>query len=764
MSKVKLRLITVLAFFALLVFALGIVFCLPSAAKADAATYTPSAVFSAGTGGQVGASDAEEGETSYVRFSLSDGGKVHFRRHLALRWYEAAPSSEEEDNATEGSEADSPANPAAQKYLSMTFSFPEIAFNTYEIAFESGEENISKEGKAINTVVFFYEDGALKAAVKDAKNQDTDNAELEKTELALTALTDDIVLTIDEENVSIGEFNVYLNGTKIGTFTNIGGYYLEYRSSSSTTPNTPVTFTAALSEGSETQTVLMKELNGQTFEVEDGNVTDNADPVLVLSGSVYAFRLGQSFSLTYQAMDVCDDSVSVTRSYYMLKENEEGGYDLPTDDDYGTLTTSTVFVPATDTGAEEQYVSIRFKLDDGTNTPVYAYLTWYAADGVTVTKGEGADAFDYIPVNRDQEGPKYLGISYTEENGEYVNTVTDEATAAAEAYQEALDEIAAGLSAGSGAYIYLPSLRALLGSDCADYRDLKFSIYYYKESASEGNSASSSTSLNYNALKLEISEMGLYRFRVLATYTKGTSTYSVQLVQDGELVDVTSSNIWDIDEIPEFTFEVDYDGATVEDPGEQSEGYRDSTYTFSSFDIVALSGYETEYALFRFDTDNLPEGESAPTYSEFVENIDKYMEDEAYDDCRITISEYNSDITEDDEKWDRTDNDYYWNPSSSLSFVPQVTGIYVLRAIVTDAQIPGYTVSAYEAVSVRNPIDTIPGESQWLQNNVLSVVLFSISAILLVVIVVLVIVKPSEKNVEAVNLEKLKGKKKKNHK
>ena len=65
------------------------------------------------------------------------------------------------------------------------------------------------------------------------------------------------------------------------------------------------------------------------------------------------------------------------------------------------------------------------------------------------------------------------------------------------------------------------------------------------------------------------------------------------------------------------------------------------------------------------------------------------------------------------------------------------------------------------AIEVRNPVDIIPGVSQWLQNNVVSVVLFSISAVLAVIIIVLFVVKPSDKTVEEVDLEKLKGRRKK---
>ncbi len=63
-------------------------------------------------------------------------------------------------------------------------------------------------------------------------------------------------------------------------------------------------------------------------------------------------------------------------------------------------------------------------------------------------------------------------------------------------------------------------------------------------------------------------------------------------------------------------------------------------------------------------------------------------------------------------------------------------------------------------MEVQNPFDYTPGQSQWLQNNVVSIVLFAISAVLLVIVIALFVVKPSDKKVEEVDLQKLKGRKK----
>lgn len=783
MSKVKYRLITIISLFAALFLILGFALNLPKT-KAFANTYSPSGVFSAGTGGSVGASEKgdEEGAKAFVQFTFSDKGKVHFRRDLALKWYEG------KDDV---------------KYFSASFAFGDINFEKFTITFESAEENISKDGKSTNEIVFTARDSADMLL----------DVVINEEESTLTVAKDkDIEIAFNEDGCEIGEFNVLVSSDgaamqSAGKFKNVGGYFMEYRSSSSSTPNTPMTFTAELPENAESgakQTMLVKSLNGQSFELNaDGRVEDNAPAVLVLNEEIYAFKLGQKFSLSYEAIDVCDDNVSVTREYYMLKK-ADGKCVMPNEEklsgdgkeqyepyNYKALTTSTYFLPSAENKDQTEYVAIRFKLDDDTDeNDTYVSLSWYAhenaiesmnCEGYKEVDNDGTkevqtvtESFDFIKADRAKKGPYYNYLTADEATKK--NVVADENKsdfdAAVAAYQDALDTAAdyekSKTSAGSGAYIYLPSLRELICSDYAGYRNLKFSIYYFKPNQSEGATASSQTSLGYNALKLEVSEMGEYKFRVIA---QDSASNAMEYYLDGELVTVTSSNVWDIEGIPEFSFNIDYKGPTIEESEEKSLGYRNDTYTFDDFDVVALSGYQKEYTLYRYDSANVPTGVSLPSsYSDFVENAETYfktfkqLDDAQTDNSKkifYEISEFQSDVDEDDEaKWNRTDNDYYWDPDSALTFVPQEAGFYVLKLVVKDKVLLGKTAEAYQVIEVRNPIDTIPGQSQWLKENVVSVVLFAISGVLAIVVVVLFLIKPAEKKVEEVDLEKLKGNKK----
>ena len=768
MNKVKVRFLTIASLVVMLIAVLALAVCsvIPrrTAQAVTEVEYEPSAVFAAGVGGEVGAS---EGDTSYIEFSLADGGKTHFRRDLALKWFSADDSAESASSAVK---------PGKANYFSMQFSFPSVDFETFTIEFQSDEENITKDAQAVNSLVFEKTaDGRLTVRVKNASQQDLENNDpaLESGTVAADSVSNDFTLTFaeatDAEAVA-GDFKVVLQcgGAQVleSRFTNIGGNYLEYRSSAATTPNTPITFTAELPEGAAegaTQSVLMKSLNGQSFALTEGRVQDVTAPVLVLNEEVYAFTLGKQFSLEYEAIDVCDDAVSVSRYYYMAAQNEDGSYIAPDaseedDYDYSTLGTSTYFMPVTETPAGQapvEYVSIYFDLKDGRRADdgsdevsELVYLTWYAAPNAVETK----DGFDYIRVDRNEEGPAYTGLTYNEDDK--TNNKGEGYGTAKQAYQDALEAIAENTSAGTGAYLYMPSLRGLIYSNFADYRNLQFTVCYYQETQADGDTASSESGLSYNELRIEVDEDGWYRIRIFAT--DASSNAMKYYNEDGELVDVTTSNVWDIEGIPEFRVYIDYDGASIEDPGSQDYGYRDRTYTISDFDIIALAGYVEDYALYYFDSDYLAEGQTMPSYDDFVENAEQYFTD-TYKASMIRINEYNSEVTEDDENWDDTDNAYNWNPSSSLSFVPQRSGIYVVELTVTDPNSPGTMKTAYMAIEVRNPVDVIPGQSQWLQNNITSVVLFAISAVLAIAIVVLFVVKPSDKKVKEVDLEKLKG-------
>ncbi len=877
MSKAKLRLFTIFALAVLCVFTLGLALSfLPRGHAAYAATYTPSQIFEPLNGAKVEAAEVGEEETSYVQFTLAKGSSVEYRRDLALKWF-----VEDKENVQTGVVESGLVDPGVARHFTMTFAFGTVAFESFDITFQSDEENVTKDGQTTNALHFAYdsEQDKLTVAVRDAEFEEDDEDAPEAIHTIANA-ADDLAFEFVEDPEVPGNFDVLLNEEKIGAFTNIGGYYLEYRSTAASSPQLPMLFEATLPETAEedaAQTLLMKELNGQTFKVNaDGTVEDNAPAVLVINEKIYSFRLGQRFSLTYEAIDVCDRSVSVTRQYYMLKrekpaEGDEAAtqyYLKPTDSEYSTLSaSSTFFMPTEDNvegGAEEgekAYVSIRFKLDDGTDdNDTFVYLTWYAAqedvvevkgdkeadgtahqqvvgyncsdpncshykeDGayytvadyeklsqdatctgtVTTENEDGTEKreactkkvseytaveegnyFDYIVVDREVKGPHFVGLTPDDSSktntSDWSGTKNDQDLDALDVYQDRVAEAAENVSAGDGSYFYLPSLRTLIESDYADYRNLRFNIYYLKPRAAAGSTPSSATSLRYNNLRFEVDQVGPYTFRVIAQDAAGNAMKYYN--EDGELVTVTASNIFEIGGIPEFTFDIGYTGPEIKEPGSQTTAYNKQNYSISSFDIIALEGYDAEYKLYSFAPAEAEQKEYG--VEELVDLFDELtakkdgndLFDEANKDNTVgevkfsdltsrmeEIRVYDPSVKEKDAKWDDTDNAYEWDPESSLSFTPQATGLYVVEIEVIDGTYPGLTAHAYKVIEVTNESDILYGSSNWIKNNTTAIILFAISAVLLIAIILLLVIKPNEKNLKEVDLASLKGAKKRSDK
>ena len=65
---------------------------------------------------------------------------------------------------------------------------------------------------------------------------------------------------------------------------------------------------------------------------------------------------------------------------------------------------------------------------------------------------------------------------------------------------------------------------------------------------------------------------------------------------------------------------------------------------------------------------------------------------------------------------------------------------------------------------MQSKADVIEGENNWLKNNVVSVVLFSIAGVMLILIIILLLIKPSDETLEDVDAAVVKTKAKKEKK
>ncbi|MBQ5926405.1 MAG: hypothetical protein IIX01_00600, partial [Clostridia bacterium] len=672
-------------------------------------------------------------------------GKVSYRKDLALKWM------------TEN----------GAQYLTMKFTLKDKAFKTLTFTFEVASAEASKDNKAINTVVFESNGTDVTVKVNDG---------------ATTPVTVDSEIAFSLKSTdALGVMDAFINEVKIGEFKNVGANYADYSSSSLT----PLVISAEMPDGAEAgtkTTVVFKELNGQSFvlNAETGAIAaDTAAPVLVVNDEISGFTLGSSYSLDYEVVDVITSTSSITKKMEYYQYN-------PTDTEakYEDITTSTYFYDTvysksetekTSVYAEEgkEFVSVRFTLSDATfkdETAAVYNLAWYAdktASPVTTVTTDNApvSSMSYIVVDKNDIAPKFVaGFDYT-------------------AYEEGpLKEAAEKTNAGSGseAKIRIPSVKGMFEDDDTNYKGLRFNIYYKSNASTSG---SSETNVASSSLQFSVANAGWYEFKIVAIDRSGNVT---EVKEDGEWVTVTAENVWDLDSVPSFKFEVKNSALKVEDEtsaNRQSSGLIDVEYSIPEFTVEGPSGYTTKYALYYFDMElfiakypNAMVDEDvlasidydslrtsldpakiddyaeayAKLYAQRLSNrvkngsesidADALLEKNADGKAILTrIGDYEANI--DDSAY--PDNKYQWK-ESERTFVPTKAGVYVAFAVYTHPEGKfGDTVGAYKIISVNATEDIIPGETQWLKNNIASIILFAIAGVMLIIIIILLLIKPS---------------------
>lgn len=736
----------------------------------QAKTYSASSIFSK-SGATIG------GDTAVTFSFSSDTDTVSYNRNLALKWNENGSSS---------------------TYFNLKFDLDEN-FSEFTVAIQSKSLTATENDKKENKVVFIRkttgegEEATTKVYVKVNPAAD-DTAEG-------TLLSDwdgaaNISLSeTSSEELNSGEFAVYVNNVEVGKFENVGSNYAEY--ASGTDGRTPLKFSVKKAEGASTTVCTLRELNGQSFALTEGVITDNAVPVLVVDDEFISFHIGSKFSLTYKVIDVLDRDSSTlkdTKTYYQWSPVDEAAT-------YKTLDTSTYFLEKEYTESDVkktvyndytsasgethiEYVSIKFTLADASHPassteesskPGVYYLAWYMQAGSTTTmqvpKGDGSgetESIEFLHVNDSEEAPFYV-------EGDKDDETTDLGKATA-AYQKLVTEEAEGKKAGSDETFALPTLKGLISDDDTSYTSLKYTVCYKTPSNTSG---SSSSGLSYNSMELSITEIGTYEFKVFATDRAGNIMQSAKAGEEAETI--TSSNIWEHDEIPTFTFTVN----TLKTISLKSSTKTSATGVIDvKFDDV---DFETEgdlgnsyYALYYFDLQYFNEKYpgstltssdlSEVTYSSLTAADDLDSAIKAYAAALVAklnvteitadtllnkdsngrtilreISEYNDKVNDDN----YPDNKYKWE-TSDQTFTPVESGNYIVFAVFEDANLTNATACGYLAIDVSDAQDVNPGDSEWLKNNLVSVILFAIAGVMLILIIILLFVKPSDETLEEV--------------
>ena len=718
---------------------------------------------------------ADEADNTKLVFSYEKAGSVAYRRrNLALKWFD-----------TNGQ----------KQFMTLEFTLDE---NFKEVSFviESTSAWSVKDGKAVNTVKFTKDSEGVKVQVNEQAATTVENP--------TAALT----LSLGEGS-AYGEFDVKLNGSSIGTFENIGENYAKYVGSG--TKIAPLTINAEPAENAEKTQIVFSSINAQSLALTDGKITDNADPVLVVNDEIGSFVLGTGFSVDYVVIDVVDESVDTPKmTYYQYNPEDADAEELP----YKTLTkstsstTGTYFMETTydanwKTAGQDghtvdsksvyevngglEFVSIKFELKDdalkNADKGVVYDLAWYAMETAkpAAVEAGGKQDIEYIKLDRNTEGAYYTFLKTEKTAGAdgelgtkddiWVNSIADEYKETYQTiigrYQELIEKAAEGILAGSAsdADVNFPEVTGLI-NDNNGYKNLKFTICY----RSSTTSATSTSALSYNALKLRASKSGDYEIKIYAT---DKANNPMMYALDGELVEVNSSNIWDIEEIPSFTYHIENTGIKVQD-GTSSTSRKetvtlDKTFTLSSFTVLGADSPVSEYTLYKV-VGNVSE---SALYSITFEDIAKKAETvskgdmsdaefykHVYELCLGSegalkaINPYNAKIDKDNdaEAWNASDNKYNWN-ATSKSFVAAEEGCYVIIGVFTDPAVAAQKAAAYKVVLVEGPEDIIKGETEWLKNNIASVILFGVAALMLIAIVVLLLVKPSDETLEDLDKE-----------
>lgn len=770
MKKLKSKILHLLLVSALSIAAVGGGVMGVSAKAEDEGNITyaaPSSIFIATQSASVGADEDDKTKTAFL---LPDGGKISFRRDMALKWH----------------------NGTAADFFKTTFSFKNLDFDTVTFKFEVAAAQASGETKATNLIVFTNNAGSVTVSVNDGTAHTVNTAA-------------DVTLTLKDNQPEEGTFDVLMNGGVIGQFNNIGSNFADYSASSLT----PLTITAEVPEVAQGETekkacIIMKSLNGQDFTLveETGAIADDtAAPVLIVNQDLRLFNLGEKFSLNYQVVDVLSSGANAksTLEYYMYNPTDTAA-------EYQTLTTSVAF---TDTGftcdawgntsvyeqEDMEFVSIKVKTSDAKykdETAAVYDLADYAKQTVSPVNTVGNVVVDGTPVdNSAVAGLKYIAVTMDKTAPTFASGFV------ASDYQDQIDAklTASVLRAGNDEYFYLPSLANMFEDANTDYKNLSFTIYYR---CSAGKNTS--TTCAYNKLQIPVKDAGDYEFKVVAQDKAGN-----KLSIAGE--EVTADNVWELSQIPMFKFTVKEAELSVKDDkisARMATGLIESMYTLTEFTVEGPSTYSKSYSLFFFDTDafdaKYPELHLDETqlYSIMYKNMVAQLDPAQVDDYAVemaklyaknlalalgiteenAINAFVEALMEEDEngkiilrqigEYDANfseeahpDNEYFWK-SSSRTFVPTHAGVYVAFGVYSNPEEePGKYVGAYKIIVVESREDIIAGETEWLQNNIVSIVLFSIAGVMLVIIVILLLIKPSDETLEDLDKKVSKKAKKK---
>ena len=536
------------------------------------------------------------------------------------------------------------------------------------------------------------------------------------------------------------------------------------------------------------------------------DVRDDMPPVICFTQTPSYVEFGKTINFSYQVIDVLATSPRATANFYVLtgkqyaaddynymqlKYEDQGSNEEEKDEevdellknpfikvssgsDIRVIRDSKTFVPNQYLETDDGYnvyglIKVYYELTDVTGSSAKTdkvFVDWYAKEtaivniysadykNVSGVSQSFLNTGNFLKLIDGKDGVTYARPTDSEvpENAleAYKSTILDIREDYQQKLDDAIEELGGRLYAGGDTKFYLPALDGIITDDeYFEIQDYKFSLYY------KGTTTGSSTALKYNNLSIPLNDAdATYRFTVFITDAFNNPMRYPDVDGEGNLVwkEITTNDIWDedfADLLPFFEFNVSYKKATAKNPDSLSVAYVGTSYSGVSFDIKdSASTASTHYDLYVFNRNGAYKDIGLNlTYAQFIENFDALFENKYEEGVNtrkyfVTVKPA-SELKASDANYKQF-KAINWN-NSTVTFTPQsAEDFYVVRLTLTDKRSQtSDTFFATVAASIQaNPVK---GESEWLQNNSASIILFVVAGVLLIAFIVLLVIKPKDK-------------------
>lgn len=253
-----------------------------------------------------------------------------------------------------------------------------------------------------------------------------------------------------------------------------------------------------------------------------------------------------------------------------------------------------------------------------------------------------------------------------------------------------------------GSDLSVPSLKDMVFDDVVTYEQMKKTVYY------DNNASESLTS---SGMSIMLSEADKYLYRVVFADGQGNA---MDADKDFE-ADAKYEKF-------EFGFSIVDDAPiSVEAAPVQGEGYVGSSYTASKFDIDAAGCTTTYKLMYNSDVKATAESDGWVAIPKATS-----VSDEAYDKDGYTYDDIKS-----------------INYNGNLTFTPNKTGSYMITCDVVSS-VTARNDSASTIIRVEKQSSPVKVYTDWLENNVWTVVFLGVGTLCLIGIIVLLCIKPKE--------------------